>query len=496
MNQTNLLHNKRLAYLKLGLFIAESGKRFDPWLALAQKQGRIAAPAPAPQAPAPQAPAPQAPQKQPDVVNPKGSSSKKPSFLDQAKGLAGKFASKAKEYGAKGLDYAKKNPLETLGGAIGGAVGGATGGLGGAYVGARSGASLGGMAKKGIGLAKAGIENFKQEREKQGGTFGALKSYASKGKDFIKNDALNLADRLGGKAIDYARQNPGEAAARLAGGVAGGVMGGGLGGAFTGQAAGGRMAQGVKTIGGAARQWNQDRKTKGVWGATKANIGTAAKGALDVGAGAMAFKGMHDKYQDRKASDDAYNRETIDRERGVGRGLTPDDRDTQSLESDAAQKGLGGQISKQQIYDRQNKVYIDNNSQSDTYGRRSYKPFVNQNSDDFRTGSVTTVGGKSTFNDPTTELAAQRSRLDVQKLQAQGQDSVDYSTMRKAIRQARGVQDTAIDSAGGVAGATMGAGAIAGQAAQRPGSGKTASQYVRGAGSKVKGLFNRLRGKK
>jgi hypothetical protein len=72
--------------------------------------------------------------------------------------------------------------MQALGGVAGGAVGLATGGLGGAYVGARSGASVGDLAKRGLDAAKTGVQNFKQEREKQGGTLGALKSYAGKAK--------------------------------------------------------------------------------------------------------------------------------------------------------------------------------------------------------------------------------------------------------------------------------------------------------------------------
>jgi hypothetical protein len=237
--------------------------------------------------------------------------------------------------------------------------------------------------------------------------------------------------------MDYVRNNPGTAAARLAGGVAGGVMGGGLGGAFTGQAAGGRMAQGTKTLVGAARQWNMDRKTKGLLGATKANIGQAAKGALDVGMGAMAFKGMHDKFKERQASDDQYNRGTEDRVRGVGKRASGETDVENKLASDSAQQGLGQKISTKQVYDRRQGGYVDNDPNSETYGQVSRSPYVDQDSAPM-TGKVTTSGGKTTFDSPATELNAQRQALQIRKLQARGQDDVDFGGMRDRIKTNEG----------------------------------------------------------
>lgn len=361
-------------------------------------------------------------------------------------------------------------------------------------MGARSGQSIGGLAKKGIDSLKAGAQAFNDKRKELGSTKAAVGHYGGKVKDFIKNDALNLANKLGGKAIDYARENPGKALSRVAGGVAGGFLGG-AGGAFTGQAAGGRIASGVENIAGAAKKFAADRKTQGTLGAIKGNIGQAAKGAFDVGAGSLAFGNMYGKYKGQKAEDEAFNRETQYRQSRVGKRAESDIDD--DLDAGAAKIGARGYGN--QYYDPKNKTYIDNDPNSDTYGQRFSQPRTVDNSYTNTSYSYTTKNGDSDFNylqDPNQRLEISKNAKNLSKIHKQGLQGADFESIKANIAKARGVSDEAGSIGGAAAGTAAGAlGAAADAKGGTAYSGKTATDYAKEAGSRAKKFFSKLRRK-
>ena len=385
----------------------------------------------------------------------------KPSFFTQAKNLA-------KKYGGKALQYAKENPLATAGAIGGGIVGGLTGGAGGAYVGAQSGRSLGSAASKGINAIKSGAKSF-SDRRKELGTMGAIGSFAKQGKDFIKNDALRLANQMGGRAIDYVRENPKKALARVAGGVAGGLMGG-AGGAFTGQAAGGRIAAGAENLKNAVVAGNETRKKEGLLGAVKKHGVDALKGAGDIGAGALAFGNMYGKYKQDQSNLDL-------RKRMVGKR---DDDGTAGVEDEMRDKSYRAGLSKPsslQFKDKEGGNWINNDPNSEDYGRASRVPWDDPNSVQAGTGRLTGGGGYDSDYIRT-----------LKKAQRTNTDTID------SIRSNMG------DAGGGVAGAATGAGlgaaGVGADAINNPArsTGRTATDYAKTFGNAGKRFFNRLRG--
>ena len=385
----------------------------------------------------------------------------KPSFFTQAKDLA-------KKYGGKALQYAKENPLATAGAIGGGIVGGLTGGAGGAYVGAQSGRSLGSAASKGINAIKSGAKTFSDKR-KELGTMGAIGSFAKQGKDFIKNDALRLANQMGGRAIDYVRENPKKALARVAGGVAGGLMGG-AGGAFTGQAAGGRIAAGAENLKNAVVAGNQTRKKEGLLGAVKKHGVDALKGAGDIGAGALAFGNMYGKYKQDQSNLDL-------RKRMVGKR---DDDGTAGVEDEMRDKSYRAGLSKPsslQFKDKEGGNWINNDPNSEDYGRASRVPWDDPNSVQAGTDRLTGGGGYDSDYIRT-----------LKKAQRTNTDTID------SIRSNMG------DAGGGVAGAATGAGlgaaGVGADAINNPArsTGRTATDYAKTFGNAGKRFFNRLRG--
>ena len=385
----------------------------------------------------------------------------KPSFFTQAKNLA-------KKYGGKALQYAKENPLATAGAIGGGIVGGLTGGAGGAYVGAQSGRSLGSAASKGINAIKSGAKSF-SDRRKELGTMGAIGSFAKQGKDFIKNDALRLANQMGGRAIDYVRENPKKALARVAGGVAGGLMGG-AGGAFTGQAAGGRIAAGAENLKNAVVAGNETRKKEGLLGAVKKHGVDALKGAGDIGAGALAFGNMYGKYKQDQSNLDL-------RKRMVGKR---DDDGTAGVEDEMRDKSYRAGLSKPsslQFKDKEGGNWINNDPNSEDYGRASRVPWDDPNSVQAGTDRLTGGGGYDSDYIRT-----------LKKAQRTNTDTID------SIRSNMG------DAGGGVAGAATGAGlgaaGVGADAINNPArsTGRTATDYAKTFGNAGKRFFNRLRG--
>jgi len=386
----------------------------------------------------------------------------KPSFFRQATDLA-------KKYGGKALQYAKENPLATAGAIGGGIVGGLTGGAGGAYVGAQSGRSLGSAASKGIDAIKSGAKSF-SNRRKELGTIGAIGSFAKQGKDFIKNDALRLANQMGGRAIDYVRENPKKALARVAGGVAGGLMGG-AGGAFTGQAAGGRIAAGAENLKNAIVAGKETRKKEGLLGAVKKHGVDALKGAGDIGAGALAFGNMYGKYRDDQRNLDF-------RKRMVGRR---DDDGTADIEDELRDKSYRAGLSKPstlQFKDKESGNWINNDPNSEDYGSASKIPW-----------------------DDSTPLKADTNRL----TGGGGYDQDYFKTLRKAQRTntdtidsiRNNIGDAGSGAAGAAAGVGLGAAGIGADAINNPAraTGRTATDYAKTFGRFGKRFFNRMRGK-
>ena len=430
-------------------------------------------------------------------------------FLDSAASGVGKVIGKGargakdlvQNYGSKALDYAKKNPLAIAGALGGGAIGGLTGGLGGAYVGARQGQSLGSLAQSGLGALKKGAQAFNADRKSKG-LLGTVKDYGSKAKDFIKNDALKLANQMGGKAIDYVRENPKKALSRLAGGVAGGFLGG-TGGAFTGQAAGGRIAQGVENLRNTAKKFNTDRKTSGVLGAIKGNALDAGKAALDIGAGAAAFGNMFGKYKDQVAKDDAYNRETQNRLKAIGKRSVDTEEDLSVGPDYEASKAGYTKISQKQFYDPRTGSYVNTDVNDDNYGLRSNSPFTKYDPYGqekfkpvtFRGGAVQDLDNL----DPVQRAnILQNKELEtfIRNKELNDPDNI-YDKMGTLYSARRGIKNDAGDVQGSLAGLGMGAAGTAvdgiNSGGPRRPSGRTATDYARLFGRAGKRFFNRFR---